>query len=477
MSLRPLLPAFLFLFAPLAAAQQPPITLNDTGEVQCYDDEGPIACSDPALPGQDARYGRDAALVAGMLEKIGGGLASYDYTKVSNSGVDLPADAALGSGPEDWACTRDNVTGLIWEVKSDDGGLRDQDWLYTWYYTDPNDNGGDAGDAGGDTCGGTLETTCNTEAYATAINAQALCGFETWRVPTARELTSIVNYAIPALAGEGDPPMIDPDYFPNTLSQSPDFGPASVYWSVDALAQVDFAIFAWFVAFNDGAANFANKDLLASVRLVTDGSAPSRVAAGGEQPDCQFNPAIRPSTLGAFTVNGDGTVSDSRTGLMWDQCLLGQDTGNQCAGTDARFAWADGLAAVADNNAQGHLGYEDWRMPNIRELLTLVERACVYPALDHAIFPNAPGMPAVLASTSHTKEPALTWVVGFDAGGYVASFPKTLLHSVRLVRAGNGLLAFDGLDLPDPIFQDGFDPPPSGPRAKGAGDNFGGRHR
>ena len=48
---------------------------------------------------------------------------------------------------------RDNVTGLMWEVKTDDGGLRDKDWTYSWYNPDATTNGGSAGYADyGDNC-------------------------------------------------------------------------------------------------------------------------------------------------------------------------------------------------------------------------------------------------------------------------------------------------------------------------------------
>jgi hypothetical protein len=94
---------------------------------------------------QSAAYGRDAAFMAGKLSKIGGGSAGFDFTKIANDGFELPSNATLGSGPKDWACTRDNVTGLLWEVKTADGGLRDQDWTFTWYNADPNTNGGATG--------------------------------------------------------------------------------------------------------------------------------------------------------------------------------------------------------------------------------------------------------------------------------------------------------------------------------------------
>jgi hypothetical protein len=75
----------------------------------------------------------------------------------------LAASAALGTNSTDWACTRDNITGLIWEIKTDDNGLRDKDYSYTWYSTDAASNGGNAGSAGSNTCGSTLPSNlCKT---------------------------------------------------------------------------------------------------------------------------------------------------------------------------------------------------------------------------------------------------------------------------------------------------------------------------
>ena len=111
--------------------------LNDTGITQFGNGSSNTLSTEPAdYPGQDASVGRDAAAAKGKLSKTGGGSAGFDFTKIANDGSVQPANAAT------WACVRDNVTGLMWEVKSDDNGLRDKDWTYTWYSTNSNSNGG-----------------------------------------------------------------------------------------------------------------------------------------------------------------------------------------------------------------------------------------------------------------------------------------------------------------------------------------------
>ncbi|HPE72285.1 MAG TPA: DUF1566 domain-containing protein [Candidatus Competibacter sp.] len=210
--------------------------LNDTGQSLCYNGSSLVACDatntgDAATyPRQDGRYGRDAAATVGALTKIGGGAAGFDFTALDAAGqATMPS-----SGPTPHPCVRDNVTGLTWEVKTDDNGLRDKDWTYTWYSTDVATNGGNAGSNSVTTTCGTL-ASCNTQDYAVAVNAAALCGFTDWRLPSIRELQTLVHY------GAANP-TIDTTYFPNTL--------ASRFWS--AASAGPYPANAWNVNFVNG---------------------------------------------------------------------------------------------------------------------------------------------------------------------------------------------------------------------------------
>jgi hypothetical protein len=193
--------------------------LNDTGITFCGNasrgNNSPCLGTEPA--GQDKHYGRDAAALAGTLNKVGGsgGNNGFDYSKISNSGAVLPATAALGSAPDEWACTRDNVTGLLWEVKTT-SGLRDESHAYSWYMTgDPDGVNGAGGD---DVC--YTPQRCDTEKFMFDVNIAGLCGFNAgWRLPTIRELNSIVDF------GRFDP-AIDPKYFPNSRGSG-----SSTFWS------------------------------------------------------------------------------------------------------------------------------------------------------------------------------------------------------------------------------------------------------
>lgn len=206
------------------------VGLNDTGQTLCYDGGGGgVSCSSTvggdgsATPRQDARYGRDAAAAALQLVKVGAGSVGFDYTKIANNGSTLAANAALGNLPGEWACTKDNVTGLTWEVKTMTG-LRTNNYRYLWYSTDATRNGGNPGTFSSvgtpDTCGGTQGVIapngnpCNTQNFVNAVNAIGLCGRTDWRLPTQGEITSVMHF------GKTDHIQVDDVYFPNTLANS-----------------------------------------------------------------------------------------------------------------------------------------------------------------------------------------------------------------------------------------------------------------
>jgi hypothetical protein len=238
------------LLAPLPALAA---GLNDTGIGFCRDDNSNTAdCATAAAdsgthPRQDARYGRDAAAAAGKLPKIGGGEAGFDFTALNASGQ----ATTPSSGATPHPCVRDNLSGLVWEVKTADGGLRDQGWSYTWYDS-VHHYGGNDGTASGGTC--KTAGRCDTEKYVVEVNASALCGYTGWRMPTVDELQGIVHL------GRIDP-SIDPTYFPNT--------PSSFFWS--GSPDASYSYYAWGVNFYYGFVSNYGRGFGYSVRLVRGG--------------------------------------------------------------------------------------------------------------------------------------------------------------------------------------------------------------
>lgn len=134
-----------------------------------------------------------------------------------------------------------------------------------------------------------------------------------------------------------------------------------------------------------------------------------------------------------YVDNGDSTVTDTSTGLMWDQCALGL-SGTDCAtGTARTYIWADAIAAAATQNTLNHKGYSDWRLPSVDELQALV-KAGGAPMIDTTAFPNTSQL-YFWSASSDAPTPALAWLVNFY-GGYPNANNKTYAARVRLVRSG-----------------------------------------
>ncbi len=217
----------------------PTAPLNDTGATRCANaDSYDLACLQAGLPRQDAEFGRDVT-----HNDDADGHAGFSFTKIDANGNELPASAAQ------WSCVKDNVTGLMWEVKTDDGGLRDKDNTYSWYSSNSNTNGGDAGTANGGSCADA--GNCDTEKYAVSVNAVGLCGHSDWRLSSVSELYGIVNSG-------AYQPAIDATYFPNTVDDR--------YWTSSTYAYSGTS--AWYVSFYSGGEIHSHKNQSFYVRLV-----------------------------------------------------------------------------------------------------------------------------------------------------------------------------------------------------------------
>jgi hypothetical protein len=150
---------------------------------------------------------------------------------------------------------------------------------------------------------------------------------------------------------------------------------------------------------------------------------------------CNSNiPLARPDTH--YTDNHDGTVTDNTTGLMWKQCSEGVSTSNTACdtGSSNTYTWQGALAQAQNVNTGGFAGYSDWRLPNIKELGSLVETACGNPSINVNFFPEPTGA-YFWSSTPDPSDSTLAWRIYFDIGGD-SRFGKGNTHAVRLVRSG-----------------------------------------
>ncbi|MDC8829736.1 Lcl C-terminal domain-containing protein [Alteromonas gilva] len=230
--------------------------INDTGMTLQATNTTLASAHQNAWPGQDGQRGADVLAQSAVLAKAGRGEAGFDFTKLNSNGDEEDDEAAQ------FSCVRDNVTGLVWEVKTNDGGLRDLDHRYSWYAEE--NNGGAAGNINGPDTVCSI-TSCNTADYISAVNAAGLCGFYDWRLPTHQELLSIVHFGRAAL------PRVDSRYFPNTGSAT---ATTLWYWTsqpgADGVSN-DAAQNTWAIDFISGVDNFLNKSDPVAIRLVRAG--------------------------------------------------------------------------------------------------------------------------------------------------------------------------------------------------------------
>lgn len=146
-------------------------------------------------------------------------------------------------------------------------------------------------------------------------------------------------------------------------------------------------------------------------------------------------------TVRAFTDNGDGTITDGGTGLMWEK--LSDD--DSIHDRDAVYSWSDAIAVkIAALNAATFAGHDDWRLPNRFELETLLDLGTSLPATYAEFTAGCIAGCSVDAcsctqsspywtSTSYDFDLTTAWYVGFGGGG-VSAQAKDVLGYVRAVR-------------------------------------------
>jgi hypothetical protein len=144
----------------------------------------------------------------------------------------------------------------------------------------------------------------------------------------------------------------------------------------------------------------------------------------------------------SYTDNGDGTITDNVTGLMWEKLSLDgsiHDVNNA-------YGWYAAPTKIATLNSGSFAGHTDWRLPNRLELETLVDAGHTPPCIDPAFDTHGPPGCTVVtcsftqtngywSSTTYQSTPTKAWFVYFNTGEVEAS-PKTNVTYVRAVRGG-----------------------------------------
>ncbi len=137
-----------------------------------------------------------------------------------------------------------------------------------------------------------------------------------------------------------------------------------------------------------------------------------------------------PSSI--FTDNENGTVTDSRTGLLWMKCSLGQSfdsENNTCTGEAGQISWQTAL-----QTAHGYTfnSINGWRLPNIKELASITERNCVRPAINASFFPATPPDDFWTSTPSFNTLDSVWSVAFFNSSNSLK--PKDAELYVRLVK-------------------------------------------
>ena len=132
-----------------------------------------------------------------------------------------------------------------------------------------------------------------------------------------------------------------------------------------------------------------------------------------------------------FAVLPNGTAVHMKTSLIWKRCVEGQTwNGSACAGSATLFSWA---GALTQSTSASDGGSTQWRVPNRKELESIVEFCGHSPTVNQEVFPGTP-YERFWTSTTYLAEANRAWDVSF-ADGYVGASLKSATQYVRLVRS------------------------------------------
>ncbi|MEI8086708.1 MAG: DUF1566 domain-containing protein [Paludibacter sp.] len=240
-----------------------------------------------------------------------------------------------------------------------------------------------------------------------------LAGYTDWRMPTAIELFSIHLF-------DNNNPALNTTIFTKTI--------AEYWWSSEK--QADNATNIWATNAGGGIGNHPKTET---------------ISAGGTKyfhVRAVRNPISTTFTMAHFTDNGDGTIKDNYTGLIWQK--LSPTTSMNW---EAALAYAKTVTLGAKS---------DWRLPNIKELQSLNDVSRIKPSVNKTYFPNIVTSAFYWSSTSQYKTPTVAWDFNTDYG-VVTYDTKTVNKYVILVRGGldNASLNITDLMIPAGTFSMG----------------------
>jgi len=137
---------------------------------------------------------------------------------------------------------------------------------------------------------------------------------------------------------------------------------------------------------------------------------------------CDTNkPETTPSSR--FKDNRDGTVTDTKTKLVWRHCVVGMDwNGSTCEKQSQTFKFSTAKAHLKEMNKARDSKRSDWRLPTREELATLVENRCFKPAINLESFPFSPESGFWTSDEDKGLLSSRAWIVHFLNGEqYIAN--------------------------------------------------------
>lgn len=304
-------------------------SLNDTGEVRCVTEAGSVETS-CAQSGQDAAVGRDVTAPGNK-----NGLAGFKFQKVCKNGDpagkgDCPPEPLVGDLPTSWACTKDLVTGILWEMKAESGRRN-----YRVWYDLTND----------------FDENPHVDQHVADINGERLCGKSDWRLPNNLEVQSIVAY------GQGDgisQPTMDGVYFPYSQING-------LWTGTRPLRAENFLL-----DLQTGSLALHDASVARPVRLI---SAPIEKVSE------------------RFQVLSNNEVFDTATQLIWRRCAEGKVPRDENCGRAAATSFAFFSAISHAKGVAASTGLP-WRVPNVKELLSITASPKENPAIKTRFFPG-----------------------------------------------------------------------------------------
>ena len=180
-----------------------------------------------------------------------------------------------------------------------------------------------------------------------AADTFSLAGYNDWRLPTIKELYSLIDFSgSTGMSASGSVPYINTDYF--------EFRYGGVLDPGERFIDAQYATSTEYQG-----TTMNNEQTMFGVNF-----ADGRIKGYPQTKDFEVRYVRGNEEYGIndFFDNGDGTISDNTTGLMWSE-----------SGSENGMNWEDALAWVQQKNSENYLGYNDWRLPNAKELQSLVD--------------------------------------------------------------------------------------------------------